>query len=122
CFSFGDKAHSRHLAFCLCQETSQPTLFLIRSPFAHSAKLRAGQTQGERIKNNVGITSAYVRGTGSNFPVRGEAQSNHERGSLTLSVSDADIVQPTKQTSASAVSSKPNMSQKLLSILKKIGF
>jgi len=40
--------------------------------FAHSAKLRAGQAQGERIKNNVGITSAYVRGTGSNFPVRGE--------------------------------------------------
>jgi len=32
--------------FWLNQETSQPTLFLIRSPFAHSAKLRAGWASG----------------------------------------------------------------------------
>ncbi|MFA7243483.1 MAG: hypothetical protein WC091_25530, partial [Sulfuricellaceae bacterium] len=94
CFSLGDKAHSRHLAFCICQ--GNVTTYIIFNPFT----LR--QAQGERIKNNVGITSAYVPGQGQTSPFV-VSLSNHERGSLTLPVSDADIIQPTKQTSASRV-------------------
>jgi hypothetical protein len=42
--------------------------------------------------------------------------SNRERGSLTLSVSDADIIQPTKQTSASRVL-KTQYEQKIIVLM-----
>ena len=48
----------KRVASPLSLETSRPTLFLIHSSFAHSAKLRAGQAQDERIKNKVGCHGA----------------------------------------------------------------